>query len=288
MGIPETQLEIWSHQGAVTTAKCTHESIRSALNYYEWPDDVNFEVYLQGSYKNDTNIRGDMDVDVVIQLNSTFYSNLSKEQKECLGLSIASYGWNDFRLNVLSSLKDYYSSLTITEGNKSIKAESTSGRLPADIVVCAQYRKYKSLSNYEFVEGMTFWTRNENRQVINYPKLHYKNGVAKQESTSGWYKKTERMFKNVRNYLEENHYIPDSSVPSYFLECLLYNVPDRKFGGSFGSTFYNVVSWFAGARFDGFICQNKQLLLFGGTPERWSIDSADKFVQNLAKLWGDW
>lgn len=56
MGIPESQLETWSHQGAVTTARATHESVRNALESYEsWPRDVEYEVYLQGSYKNDTN-----------------------------------------------------------------------------------------------------------------------------------------------------------------------------------------------------------------------------------------
>ena len=84
MGIPESQLETWSHQGAITTANATHESIRNALNSYEFPDGVDFEVYLQGSYKNDTNIRGDMDVDLAVQINSTFYSNLSEEQKRNL------------------------------------------------------------------------------------------------------------------------------------------------------------------------------------------------------------
>jgi len=90
MGIPESQLAIWSHQGAVTTAKATHESIRNALDSYRWTDGVDFEVYLQGSYKNNTNIRGDMDVDVVVQLNSSFYSNLSEEQKRILGFTPAS------------------------------------------------------------------------------------------------------------------------------------------------------------------------------------------------------
>jgi len=36
MGIPESQLETWSHQGAVTTAEATHKSIRNALNSYKW------------------------------------------------------------------------------------------------------------------------------------------------------------------------------------------------------------------------------------------------------------
>ena len=78
MPIPESQLETWSHQGAVTTAKQTHESIRKALNPHTWPTGVKYEVYLQGSYKNTTNIRGDSDVDVVAQLNSTFQHDLSE------------------------------------------------------------------------------------------------------------------------------------------------------------------------------------------------------------------
>ena len=242
MRIPESQLETWSHQGAVTTAKATHESIRNALDTYEWPNGVNFEVYLQGSYKNNTNIRGDMDVDVVVQLNSAFYSNFSEEQKRYLGLIPESYGWSDFRADVLSALKDYYDSGMIAEGNKSIKVKSTGGCLPADVVVCTQYRKYRSLNSRDYVEGMTFWTRNKNRQVINYPKLHYENGVSKHQKTSGWYKKSVRMFKNIRNYIKENNYIPNNLAPSYFLECLLYNMPNENFGINFQNTFCSVVN----------------------------------------------
>jgi len=290
MGIPESQLETWSHQGAVTTAKATHESIRSALDSYKWPNGVNFEVYLQGSYKNDTNIRGDMDVDLVVQLNSTFSSNLSEEQKRYLRLSPASYRWEDFRLDVLRALKDYYGSLTVAEGNKSIKVKATSGRLPADVVVCVQYRRYKSLNSYDFVEGMTFWTRNESRQVINYPKIHYDNGVKKHQNTNNRYKSVVRMFKNIRNYLEENYHISNSLAPSYFLECLLYNVPNDKFSGGYQDVFCNIVNWFwlNRANLKDYICQNGQLKLFGDTPEQWSIDNAKRLVEKLIGLWNDW
>ena len=106
MAIPESQLETWAKQGAITTAKSTADSVKNALNSYNnWPNGIDFEVYLQGSYKNDTNIRGDSDVDIVAQLNSTFYSNLSEEQKRILGLTPASYGWSNFRSDVLQVLK---------------------------------------------------------------------------------------------------------------------------------------------------------------------------------------
>ena len=107
MAIAESQLETWANQGAITTAKATADSIKNALNSYG-PEGVDFEVFLQGSYKNSTNIRGDSDVDVVAQLNSTFYSNLSDEQKRILGITPASYGWSDFRADVLKALRNYY------------------------------------------------------------------------------------------------------------------------------------------------------------------------------------
>jgi tRNA nucleotidyltransferase (CCA-adding enzyme) len=78
MPIPKSQLETWAKQGAIATAKKTHESIRYALADMNLPlAKGRFEIYLQGSYKNDTNIFGDSDIDVVVQLNSTFMDDTS-------------------------------------------------------------------------------------------------------------------------------------------------------------------------------------------------------------------
>ncbi|MBM4056236.1 MAG: nucleotidyltransferase [Planctomycetes bacterium] len=283
MAISESQLETWSHQGAITTAKATADSIKNALNTYNnWSDGIDFEVYLQGSYKNDTNIRGDSDVDVVAQLNSAFYSNLPDEQKRHLGLSSASYGWSDFRVDVLKALKDYYGQSSITEGNKSLKIKANNGRLSADVVVSAQYRKYKSVDNYDYVEGMCFWSRNDNQQIINYPKDHYDNGVSKHQNSNKWYKPTVRMFKNIRDY------ISGDSTPSYFLECMLYNVPNANFGTSYQDTFCNIVNCLNKADLDKFVCQNGQSKLFGMTPEQWDTKQAREFINNLIALWNNW
>ncbi|HIE35960.1 MAG TPA: nucleotidyltransferase [Candidatus Omnitrophica bacterium] len=283
MAILESQLERWAHQGAVATAKLTADSIRNALKSYNyWPAGIDFEVYLQGSYKNSTNIRGDSDVDVVVQLNSSFYSNLTEEQKRLLGLTPASYGWSDFRIDVLKALKSYYGQNQITEGNKSIKLKANNGRLPADIVVCVQYRKYRSININDYTEGMCFWTRIENRQVINYPKIHYENGVSKHQGTNKWYKPAVRLFKNARSF------IAGDRTPSYFLECMLYNVPNVQFGRSYQDTFCNVVKWLSKNNLSDFICQNGQLKLFGPTQEQWNIEDARLFIKNLISLWNNW
>jgi len=283
MAIPESQLETWSHQGAVTTAKSTADSVKNALNSYSyWPDGIDFEVYLQGSYKNNTNIRGDSDVDVVAQLKSTLYSNLSEEQKRTLGLTPASYSWSNFRTDVLQTLKNYYGQSQISEGNKSIKIKANNGRLPADVIVCCQYRRYKTVNSYDYIEGMCFWTKNDDRQVINYPKVHYDNGVSKHQNSNKWYKPIVRLFKNSRDY------ISGDLTPSYFLECMLYNVPNSNFGTNCQDTFCNVVSWLNKANLDDFICQNGQLKLFGLTPEQWDTNQAKELIKNLISLWNNW
>jgi hypothetical protein len=289
MPIPEPQLETWSKPGAVETAERTHKSIRAALEAYNWPSGVQYEVYLQGSYRNRTNIRGDSDVDIVVQLNSTFLSNLSVSWKRHFGFRQASYGWKEFKSDVLKALRNHYQDNSkVSEGKKALKVRTS--YLRADVVVSLQYRKYpdRPRSEDDFVEGMTFWVPSENRWVINYPKLHYKNGAKKNKDTNGWYKPTIRMFKNARTYLVDKGVIPADLAPSYFLECLLHNVPNDKFGPNLQSTFREVIIWLRKADFSRFFCQNRQLLLFGSSPEQWSEDRAYRFLEAMVRLWNDW
>jgi len=288
MPIPESQLETWSKPGAVETAEQTHKSIRAALEAYNWPSGVQYEVYLQGSYRNRTNIRRDSDVDVVVQLNSAFFENLPVNLKRQFRFRDASYGWEEFRSDVLKALRNYYGPVRVREGRKSLKVQTP--YLPADVVVSLQYRKYpdRPRSEADFIEGMTFRMPSESRWVINYPKLHYENGAKKNKNTNGWYKPTIRMFKNARTYLVDRGVIPADLAPSYFLECLLYNVPNGKFGTNLQSTFREVITWLLKADFSRFVCQNEQLLLFGSSPEQWSEDRAYRFLEAMVELWNDW
>ena len=296
MSIPESQLETWSHQGAVTTAKNTHESIRKALDPHTWPTGVNYEVYLQGSYKNTTNIRGDSDVDVVAQLDSTFQSDLSEltDYQKILHKQAhpdATYLWENFRDDVLTALRNYFGYSTVNIGDKSLKVAGSSNRLPADVVACIQYRKYRyfnSVNDQDYIEGMLFYTLRERRKVINYPKVHYQNGTRKNGRTNSRYKPTIRVFKNARTYLVNQGIINKELAPSYFLECLLYNVPDVNFTFNYQDTFCNIVSWLQQANMINFLCQHEQFRLFGNTPEQWSFSDAQYFLQMLVNLWNNW
>src|SRR6266487_5390310 len=80
MAIPEAQLKTWSNQGAITSAIQAYEAVRRALQAEKSPltqKKIEYEVYLQGSYKNSTNFYGNSDVDVVVQLNSSYQRDIS-------------------------------------------------------------------------------------------------------------------------------------------------------------------------------------------------------------------
>jgi len=99
MAIPQNQLATWCYQGATVSAQASYASIQAALggsdSSIRYKD---YEIYLQGSYRNDTNIYGDSDVDVVVQLNETYYfdtSRLNEYQKKLVeqGTTQATYTW---------------------------------------------------------------------------------------------------------------------------------------------------------------------------------------------------
>lgn len=296
MGIPESQLKTWANQGAVAMSAATYEAVQQALGKYAWGSDVRYEVYLQGSYKNSTNIRGDSDVDVVVQLNSTFYYDESDLPEPDLSIwrgsvSKSTYEWSAFRDDVLKSLRDYFGSSSVKVGSKSIKVIGNANRLPSDVVVCFQYRKYRrfrSWSDQDYAEGMKFYVPDEDRWVINFPKIHYDNGIAKNGRVDEWFKPAVRIFKNARGFLVGQRIITDDLAPSYFVECLLYNASNSSYGISCQNTFCSVVNELERASFEKFVCQNEQAWLFGGTPEQWSELNARRYIQALVQLWNNW
>ena len=85
MAISEQQLETWSRLGAQARSQRTYESIRNALGNHFWPAPMEAPaVYLQGSFRNHTNIAGDSDVDVVVEASGVFYSDLTEMEKQSL------------------------------------------------------------------------------------------------------------------------------------------------------------------------------------------------------------
>jgi hypothetical protein len=79
-------------------------------------------------------------------------------------------------------------------------------------------------------------------------------------------------------------------APSYYLEGLLYNVPDNKFSNSFGDTFADAINWI---RLDAdktkLVTANEQFyLLRDGVKTCWPKADAEEFLTAAVRLWNEW
>lgn len=107
MSISEQQLVTWSNAGPDATAQQTHATIRLALEVIQRRAGGRpVEIYLQGSYRNKTNIYGDSDVDIVCELPGVYEYDLSRlSQVEAndvfRSMTGAVYTFADFRRAVL-------------------------------------------------------------------------------------------------------------------------------------------------------------------------------------------
>jgi hypothetical protein len=300
MSIPEQQLNAWSAVGAETAAAQTYASIKAALEQSAALKKHKYRVYLQGSYKNTTNVRGDSDVDVIAELTSAFHYNierLTETQRAEFHRQFpgtATYGFNEFRDDVQKALQSYYGSL-VTPRNKCIVVQGKSGRLNADVVPCMTYKRYDPAAGSGLPtphEGIRFLRRDNGSAVVNYPCSHYDAGVAKNKRASEWYKPTVRIFKNFRNQLIDQRVIDDDLAPSYFVECLLYNVPEAKFGGSYVLTVAETLVFLAETcekpEFQKFVTGSGLQWLFSNEQTSWNADSARTFIYALIRAYNTW
>jgi len=296
MAIPESQLETWSHQGAIATSRNTYASIKGALEAWNTTyADKDFEIFLQGSYGNDTNIYADSDVDIVIMLKSVFRSDrslLSPDQflLQNQAYPAATYQLSEFKNGVVSQLRNVYGYWNVYEGSKAVKIDATTGRLGADVIVCNEYRYYRyyygeTLQSYD--QGIIF-SRLGIGDIINYPKLHSQNCTNKHQNTRRLFKPMVRIFKNMRNRLIDDRIIADDVAPSYFIEGLLYNVPDDRFTGSPGDVFCNCVNWLRAVDRSNFICANRMQTLFGNSSVQRDTVKCTVFLEAVADLWNGW
>lgn len=296
MSIPESQLETWSHQGSITQSSSTYQSVKAVLESSTTPySDKNFEVFLQGSYGNDTNIYAESDVDIVIRLDSTFYKDLSKLSKSEQDIynssfSVATYELSTFKNDVVSVLRQAYGS-DVTVGDKAIQIAPRNGRRKTDVIVASQYRSYQSFqsqTNQSYIEGITFRTL-AGVEIINYPKQHSKNLTVKHQQASSWFKPVARILKNMRGRMVSDGLIASNIAPSYYVEGLLYNVPISEFGKTYEDSVINSINWILKADRSKFVCANEQYFLcHPSSPVTWRSENLDTFLNGTVHLWKNW
>lgn len=289
MTLPEDVLADWASAPGDAKAQEAYRQIKVALQQSDLLKQREIDVYLQGSYRNRTHIRANSDVDVVAELQTPYSYDidaLSETQKAIFKAAYLDdpYGFVEFKRDVRQSLVDYFGQENVTDGNKCIKIRGNARRSNADALPCLEHRKVVGFSgqDWNYLQGIKFFTRDENRLVINWPKIHFRNGAKKNSKTNDRFKHLVRICKHMRDVLAEWDF-PPSLAPSYFIECLLYNVPNNSFTTSYAVSLSTVLAYLEAVDLSTFVCVNEQDPLFG-TDNGWNVDDARTFIEYLVGL----
>lgn len=211
-------------------AKNAINMIRSAIESNRELRPLEYEVFLQGSYANNTNVKTESDVDVCVMLKSSFFYDLPDGKCETdYGITPEPITFQRYRDLVKKALIDKFGSYNVFDGNKSMKITENSYHVKADVVPTFQHRRYMPVGS-GYIEGTRFYSK-DGKIVTNYPKQHIKNGTEKNNQTNYDYKKLVRIMKHIKNDMVEDKITDGDTISSFLIECLVWNVPNSTIMG---------------------------------------------------------
>jgi predicted nucleotidyltransferase len=201
--------------------------IREAIKADKCLNSKSIEIFGQGSYANDTNVRLNSDIDICIRLFDTIFYELPEgTTKETFNITDSSYTFSTYKDNVEIALVNYFGEDDVKRGNKAIRIAENTNRIAADVVPAFELRRY--LTNGRYYSGTKFFT-DKGFEVENWPKQHIENGIAKNTLTHKAFKRTVRILKKLALEMEENGSTLTKKITSFLIECLVWNVPNDTF-----------------------------------------------------------
>lgn len=217
----------------------TEAQIRAALAAHRPLRGRPYRVYVKGSYANNTNVRLNYDVDIAVEYCGFFYADLSPELvghdwgEFNMAPNDDPYTMDEFRRDVLYALHQAFGKTAVTVGNIAYRVRERRTTLPADVVPCWEYRRYVGKDRMGapvYHAGSRVYLPTGDYKN-NFPEIQLANGRAKNNRTHYRYKHMVRALKKLQAKLV-NEGLLDAELPSYFTECLVYNVPDNYFGNA--------------------------------------------------------
>ncbi len=229
----EAQLRVWAEPPAITEQdRCDNavSAIRKAINASDTLRTRGITIFAQGSYRNNTNVRNGSDVDIgILCRDTTLYSLPEGVTPETFSLDPGTYEYGQFKNEVEGALVAYFGRAAVTRGNKAFDVHETKYRVDADVAAFFAHRRY--LEDGTYLEGVELLPDKEGIRVINWPEQHYTNGCRKNTETGTRFKSVVRVLKAIWNEMTEQG-VRAGDVPSFLIECLVWNVPNNRFQNS--------------------------------------------------------
>ena len=204
--------------------------VKDALDSNETTKAISFEVFGQGSYANDTNVRLNSDIDINVRYTGGFYFNLPKDTTEAdVGIADfpgASLTFSEYKNHIEQALVDKFGRDSVVRKNKCITILGNSYRVETDVVPTWNFRRYSKDGSY--ILGAKFISDTSD-SVVNYPLQHIENGKSKNSNTSRRFKRLTRIFRKLRYKMVDDGESVNENITSFLLECLVWNVPNNIF-----------------------------------------------------------
>ncbi len=286
-----TSLTLWiqpSSDAEQVRQERAERMVRAAID--AWPNfkGVPRRVYAKGSYPNNTNVRRDSDVDVVVECSDcTYWDNAPGVHRTASGVYTGPWDHKYWRQQVAAALLDAYGATGVdTSGKIAINLPEVAGSRPStDVVPSHAYHLHTG--PYSQLDGSVVWST-DGKKIVNWPEQQLQNGRAKNTATNRRYKQIVRALKNVENRLAHAGRIDE--LPSYFMECLVYNVPNStlltgSLDDAFQGTLLTLYGGISGNRYGAWTEPNGIKPLFNGG-QSWTPADAVKLVNATYDLLG--
>jgi len=280
----------------------------------------NVDIYIHGSYANKSNIYFPSNLEIMVELTTS--KRFSPEEVSLEGNYFVDvplqFGPKEFRQLFAEALYEIMGD-KMTEHPKHIRlTELEKIKHDVDITPALSFHFYNNHQPEDHgkrkgkgkkhatpdsgevtrTRGVLLYDSSIDRNIVSFPRVHAQNGFDKDRATDGNFKRMVRLFKTLHSLnVNEFGLVPPDTASGYFIECLLYNVPDKLFADataqsgaeeaqpSFNEIFNKIMNYLMNVVMDDFMCQNEIWKLFGDAAEFWDTKRADTFRNGIIRLY---
>ena len=182
----------------------------------------------KGSFRDNTNIPGESDVDLSVVCDGICFTDFSFAKNHSdgtLGYRDVDYKFEEFRREVYLALAEHFGFDRVEPGNKALKVRENTYQVNADVTSCFEYRRFEPDGTYIKPVGLGFKDKAGNL-IHNWPEQTNRNGIEKNKETGRRFKDVVRILKTLRAEMEESDVDAAKHVSSFLLQCLAWNVPN--------------------------------------------------------------
>jgi hypothetical protein len=244
-GPSEEQLRTWTrraYRDEDRRAERAEGLVRQAVRGHPLLTGLAIEVYAKGSYKNNTNVRQDSDIDIAVEYQGILFLAPAPGQDEYAAMRtrglmpyagplldpLGSFDAPRFKAAVGEALVSAFGPGAVSRSNKVFTLAASGRSLAADVIPCCASDYH--LAPERWVSGAIHLLPDQPTRgsLVNFPRQHHVAGMAKNAATAKQFKRVTRILKNLENLMVAERAC--APIPSYLIECLVYNCPTECFG----------------------------------------------------------